>query len=87
MLILIYLFIINIIAFAAYGIDKNRAVRHRYRISEATLLILALIGGSVGALAGMYIFHHKTRKPKFRFGVPAILMLQIALFLLLGFAF
>lgn len=74
---LIYLIIINIIAFIVYGIDKWKAKRNRWRISEKMLLFLAIIGGSVGALAGMYIFHHKTLHKKFVLGVPLILVIQV----------
>ena len=75
-----YLILVNIIAFAAFGIDKRKAVKHKYRISEATLLGLALIGGAAGALAGMHLFHHKTRKPLFR-AIPVLLAAQIVLLL------
>lgn len=67
----------NIIAFFAYGIDKQRARRHQWRIPEATLLGLAAIGGSVGALLGMRIFHHKTKKARFVIGVPLIFIVQM----------
>lgn len=60
-----------------YGIDKWKARRSRWRISEKMLLFLAIIGGSVGALAGMYIFHHKTLHKKFVLGVPLILVIQV----------
>ena len=73
-----YIVLSNIVAFVAYGADKMKAKNHQWRIPEATLLGLAVIGGSVGALAGMYTFHHKTRKPKFAIGVPLILMIQVA---------
>ena len=75
-----YLILVNIVALAAFGIDKRKAVRHRYRIPEATLLGLALIGGAAGALAGMHLFHHKTRKPLFR-AIPVLLAAQIVLLL------
>ena len=75
----IYLLLINIVTFFVYGIDKRKAKRNRFRIKEATLLTFALIGGSVGALFGMYTFRHKTKKWYFKFGVPLILLLQIAL--------
>lgn len=75
--ILIYLLIINIVAFAAYGIDKQKAKKRKWRIKEATLLSLAFVGGSIGALLGMKIFHHKTLKPAFKIGVPAMLLLHI----------
>ena len=68
----LYLIFINIIAFCAYGIDKKRAVRNQWRISEK-----ALLGGSIGALLGMKVFHHKTRKAKFFVGVPAILVTEV----------
>ena len=76
-----YLILVNIIAFAAFGIDKRKAVKHKYRISEATLLGLALIGGATGALAGIYLFHHKTKKLLFR-AVPMLLAVQIALLII-----
>lgn len=79
--IMIYTVVINIIAFAAYGIDKQKAVKNKWRISENTLIGLALIGGSVGALLGMRCFHHKTRKKKFSVGIPLILILQIGIVL------
>lgn len=75
--ILIYLLIINIIAFFAMFIDKKKAEKNRWRIKESTLLILALIGGSIGAIIGMYSFHHKTQKPRFFVGIPIIIALQI----------
>lgn len=71
----------NIIAFLTYGIDKQRARRHQWRIPEATLLGLAVIGGSVGALLGMRFFHHKTKKAKFVIGVPLILIVQMVILL------
>lgn len=60
-------------------VDKRKAVKKKWRIPEATLLFWAAIGGSVGALTGMYVFRHKTKHPKFTLGVPAILIAQIAL--------
>lgn len=78
-----YLAAINIITFLLYGDDKSRARRHAWRIPEKILLGAAVIGGSVGALLGMSIFHHKTRKPKFYIGVPMILVVEIGLAALL----
>lgn len=75
----LYLIAINVITFIVYGIDKIKAKEHWWRISEATLLLLAAFGGSLGAWAGMYVFHHKTKHKKFKWGVPAILLLQLAL--------
>ena len=74
-----YLMVINIVTFLVYGIDKIKAKQGSWRISEATLLILAVIGGSIGALLGMKIWHHKTMHKKFKYGLPLILLAQIAL--------
>ena len=63
--------------------DKIRAMEHRYRIPEAILILFAISGGSIGSLLGMLLFHHKTRKPLFRFGLPLILVVQIGLIILL----
>lgn len=82
-IIFLYLELVNLAAFALYGIDKRRAKRGKWRVPEAALLLIAVIGGSVGALAGMYLFRHKTRKPRFSVGVPVILAMQVAFFLLL----
>ena len=73
-----YLIVINILAFILYGIDKKWARDHAWRISERMLIGIALIGGSVGAIAGMLLFHHKTRHWYFRYGLPLILILQVA---------
>ena len=74
-----YLISINILTFIVYGIDKRKAEKRSWRISEATLLMLAAIGGSVGALFGMRVWHHKILHKKFRYGIPLILLAQIAL--------
>ena len=76
--LLIYLMIINIIAFAAMGIDKLKAAKGRWRISEKVLFLLAAAGGSIGSIAGMFLFRHKTKHLSFRIGLPAILILQCA---------
>ena len=78
-IVVYYLIIINILTFLVYGIDKWKARNGKWRISEATLLLLAVIGGSVGAWAGMSVWHHKTLHKKFRYGVPLILIIQVAL--------
>ena len=74
--IIIYVCVINVIAFLMYGLDKVKAKRRQWRIPESTLLGVAVIGGSIGAFLGMQIFRHKTKKPKFYIGVPAIFILQ-----------
>ena len=76
---LYYLIVINIVTFLIYGIDKWKAKQGSWRISEATLLILAVIGGSIGALLGMKVWHHKTMHKKFKYGLPLILIIQIIL--------
>lgn len=73
----VYLLVVNIAAFAVYGWDKMCAKRGMWRVPEKILLLLALLGGSVGAMAGMAIFRHKTLHLKFRYGVPMILILQL----------
>ena len=77
--LLYYLIVINIVTFLVYGIDKWKAKQGSWRISEATLLMLAVIGGSIGALFGMKIWHHKTMHKKFKYGLPLILIIQIIL--------
>ena len=74
-----YLLAINAVAFIMYGIDKYKAKKAKWRISEATLLLLAVLGGSIGAWMGMKVWHHKTMHKKFKYGIPAILLIQIAL--------
>ena len=76
-IILIYVAVVNIAAFLMYGIDKWNAKRDFRRIPEKTLLVIAAIGGSIGAYAGMQLFHHKTRKPKFYIGIPFIFAIQM----------
>ncbi len=75
----IYLLAVNFITFLLYGDDKSRARRHAWRIPEKVLMGAAVIGGSIGALLGMSIFHHKTRKPKFYIGIPLILLIEFGL--------
>ena len=75
-----YLLIINVFAFVSYGLDKLNAKRNSPRVSERTLLLLALVGGGVGAWFGMLVWRHKTKHAKFRFGVPILLLLQVALY-------
>ena len=76
---LLYLLLINAAAFVLMLVDKLKAKKNRWRISERTLMLSAALGGSIGALLGMYTFRHKTKHLKFTLGVPAILIAQIAL--------
>ena len=78
-----YLIIINVVTFLVYGIDKALAKQGCWRISEATLLTLAVIGGCIGALLGMKVWRHKTLHKKFKYGLPLILLTQIALIYLI----
>ncbi len=77
--ILLYIIAVNVVAFIVYGIDKYKARHAKWRISEATLLLLAVIGGSVGAWCGMKAWHHKTMHRKFKYGAPVIFILQLVL--------
>ena len=77
--IICYLLAVNIATFLLYGIDKYTAKKSKWRISEATLLTMAAIGGSIGAWAGMRLWHHKTMHKKFKYGIPLIIIMQIAL--------
>ena len=74
-----YLLGINAVTFIVYGIDKYKAKKAKWRIPEATLLLLAVLGGSIGAWMGMKVWHHKTMHKKFKYGIPAILLIQIEL--------
>ena len=82
---LIYLLIANVATFIIYGIDKLKAKEHWWRISEFTLLLLAFVGGSIGAWLGMKVWHHKTLHKKFKYGVPVISFLQIIAFFVVYF--
>ena len=79
MILVYYLIMINLTAFVLYGIDKRKAINHSRRISEATLIMVAAIGGALGAFAGMLVFHHKTKKKKFQITVPILLAFYIIL--------
>lgn len=83
LIILIYIVIINIIGFSMMGIDKQKAIKHAFRIPETTLFLNAIIGGSIGSIIGMHFFRHKTRHWYFLYGMPAILVIQIVLAVLL----
>jgi len=76
---LIYIATTNVLAFLLYGIDKHKATRSKWRISETALMMLAIVGGSVGAWLGMKVWHHKTMHKKFKYGIPFILMIQLGL--------
>ena len=77
--LLVWLAVINLVTFAVYGIDKAKAKQGAWRVPEKTLFLLPLLGGSLGALLGMRVFHHKTKHWYFVWGIPLILLVQIAL--------
>ena len=78
-IVIFYLPAINLLTFVTYGVDKWKARHNRWRVREAALLLLAALGGSIGALLAMRVFHHKTQHKKFRYGVPALLLVQLAI--------
>ncbi|WP_442870534.1 DUF1294 domain-containing protein [Clostridium sp. NSJ-145] len=73
----IYFIIINFVSFILMYIDKRRAIKKEWRISEHTLILISLLGGSIGSLIGMYTFRHKTKHLKFKVGIPIILVIQL----------
>ena len=74
---------VNVITFVVYGIDKLKAKKGKWRVPETTLLLLAIIGGSVGAWCGVKVWHHKTIHLKFKYGIPLIMAVQVGLLLCL----
>ncbi len=85
-IIILYAVAVNVVSFIMMGVDKRKAVKRAFRIPESTLFVLAIIGGSIGSIAGMHLFHHKTRHWYFLYGMPVILALQIILILTLVFS-
>lgn len=85
-LIILYAVAVNVASFIVMGVDKRKAIKRAWRIPESTLFVLAIIGGSLGSIIGMHLFHHKTRHWYFLYGMPVILALQIMLILALVFS-
>lgn len=83
--LLLYLLIINAIAFVLMRIDKQKAIKRKYRIPEATLMGFAALGGSIGAWIGMQVFRHKTKHIKFTLGIPVIFGIQVLLVIALWY--
>ena len=81
----IYLIVINILGFLVMRLDKHKAKMAERRIPENTLFTFTVLGGGVGTIAGMYVFHHKTKKMKFKVGMPLILILEILIFVYFKF--
>ena len=78
-ILIIYLIVANVVTFFVYGVDKWKAKRSKWRIREAALLLLAALGGSIGAWLGMKVWRHKTMHKKFKYGIPLIIILQVAI--------
>ncbi len=78
-ILIIYLIVANVVTFFMYGVDKWKAKRSKWRIREAALLLLAALGGSIGAWLGMKVWRHKTMHKKFKYGIPLIIILQVAI--------
>lgn len=85
-IIILYAVAVNVVSFIVMGVDKRKAIKRAWRIPESTLFVLAIIGGSLGSIIGMHLFHHKTRHWYFLYGMPVILALQIILVLTLVFS-
>ena len=83
LIITAYFVFVNLLGFALMGIDKKKAIKGAFRIPEATLFMVAIIGGSIGSILGLYTFRHKTRHLQFVYGMPAILIIQLILLFLL----
>lgn len=84
-IILLYILSVNLGGFIAFGIDKKRSIRSKWRIPETTLMTFALMGGSIGCLLGMKVFRHKTLKPLFSIGIPVILLIQVLIIVVIVF--
>ena len=82
--VLFSLVAINVITFFVYGIDKLKAKKGKWRIPESTLLLLAIVGGSIGAWFGVKVWHHKTMHKKFKYGIPLIMAIQTAIIIYLS---
>ncbi len=78
--LIIYLIVINVLAFLSMWLDKKKAQKGKWRISEGSLFILAILGGSIGSIVGIYTFRHKTKKKRFTIGMPAILIIEIIIY-------
>lgn len=84
MILIVYLVIVNVVAFALMGIDKRKAIKNKYRIPEKVLFMSAILLGSIGANLGMQVFRHKTKHMSFVIGMPIIFLAQVAIFMFIG---
>ena len=85
-ILILYIIVVNVVSFTVMGVDKRKAIKRAFRIPESTLFVLAIIGGSIGSIAGMHLFRHKTRHWYFLYGMPVILAFQVMLVLALVFS-
>ncbi len=85
-ILILYIIVVNVVSFTVMGVDKRKAIKRAFRIPESTLFVLAIIGGSIGSIAGMHLFRYKTRHWYFLYGMPVILALQVMLVLALVFS-
>jgi uncharacterized membrane protein YsdA (DUF1294 family) len=83
-IVIVIILLLNLVGFLLIGLDKYKSKRNKWRIKESTFFIFAALGGSVGVLAGMYFFRHKTKHPSFVFGLPLIIVLQLILIIYLS---
>lgn len=83
LIIIAYLVIVNLAGLISMYIDKRRAIKNKWRIPEKTLFLIAIIGGSIGSISGMHLFRHKTKHWYFKYGMPAILICQVIIVILL----
>ena len=83
LLLITYFVVMNLIGFIMMGSDKRKSIMHAWRTPEAVLFLPALLGGCIGSILGMHVFHHKTKHWYFRYGLPLILLLQLAILILL----
>lgn len=84
-ILFLYVLCLSLIGFFSMGIDKYKAKKGSYRISEKTLLLIAAFGGSIGSFLGMKVFHHKTLHKKFTIGIPVIFLIQLLICILLWY--
>ncbi|WP_459836357.1 DUF1294 domain-containing protein [Clostridium carnis] len=80
-LFIIYLIFINLFSLLLMYVDKQKAIKHKWRIKESTLMFISILGGSLGSLLGMNLFRHKTKHIKFSLGIPIIILIQVSLFI------
>lgn len=78
-----YIIIVNLVGFFLMYIDKKKSINHKWRIRENTLILVSIIGGSIGCFLGMYTFRHKTKHLKFKVGIPIIILVQVFIYMMI----